>query len=215
MKRIATFALAAALAAGSFVSGRPPVAGAALNPYSHCGTERWHIKTLDDADAPFVHLNPIYLSVQALRAVPAPDDFSKDNDTQRYDPVELQVYRVRAVLAEWKQEADRDYHIVIADPDDASATMVAEVPDPLCSSAQDSGHAADFARVRSAFIACFGQPSPRIRKFPGRMLVDLDGIGFFDIDHGQTGRAKLADSDADIELHPLLRVRTVSGKCSK
>lgn len=192
-----------------------PASGATLAPYSHCGTERWHIKTLDDADVPYVHMNPQSTTIADLRASDAPADFSVKNDTHRYDPREMQVYRVRALLVGWKQETDRDLHIVIADPAHPAQTMVAEVPDPSCSTAQQSGHAPTFASVRNAFFTCFGLPSARFANFPGKMVVDLDGLGFFDVDHGQRGRAKLGDSKADIELHPVLRVHTLSGACPK
>lgn len=192
-----------------------PTIGAEPANEPACGLERWHIKTLADADAPYVHMNPVTSSVPELRALSAPSDFSVKNDTRRYDPVERQAYRVHALLVGWKQETDSDFHIVIADPNAPAHTMVVEVPDPSCQTSQASGYAPRYARVRNAFVTCFGLVPRRFTKFAGHMIAELDGIGFFDVDHGQTGRAKLGSAKVDIELHPLLRVKTLSGTCPK
>jgi hypothetical protein len=40
------------------------------------------------------------------------------------------------------------------------------------------------------------------------MIVDITGIGFFDKIHGQTSVARNG-----IELHPILRIKTISGSC--
>jgi hypothetical protein len=90
--------------------------------------------------------------------------------------------------------------------------MIAEIPDPQCSTVQEGGHAQQIASVRSSFIACFGAPpsGSGLKKFAGKMIATLTGVGFFDHVHTppQTGVAPNG-----IELHPLLGVKTTSGKC--
>lgn len=207
MKRI----LIAALAAFFFIAALPHATLAQENDGDQpgtCGKERWPVKTLVDADVSKVNFAPKAATVTELRALNggiSPFKSTKDafahNATRL--PDELQVYRVRAVLVGWKKEADRDFHIVIADPNDPKATMIVEPPDPACSS---SPKAALFGKVRAAFIACFG-PAARWKTFP-HMVVDVDGVAMHDVLHGQTGVAPNG-----IELHPLLRVKTISGTC--
>jgi len=179
------------------------------NPLSHCGTERWRIKTLDDAGVKHINNIPQPLTVDALRQLPVPSNFSSRNDITRYAPVENTEYTVRAALLGFKEEADRDLHVVLADPSDRM-TMIGEIPDPNCSTVQASGHATQIAAVRTQFINCFGAPpaNGRFKRFDGTMIAELTGVGFFDLLHGQTGVAPNG-----IELHPILRVRTVSGAC--
>lgn len=206
MKRI----VCAAFAAFLFIVALPNVTIAQENDadQSGCGKERWPVKTLVDADVSSVNFTPKSATVTQLRALyggKSPFKSTKDafaaNATRL--PAEKQVYRVRAVLVGWKKEADRDFHIVIADPNDPKATMIVEPPDKGCSS---SPKADLFAKVRAAFIQCFGEPSGW-KTFP-HMIVDLDGPAMYDVLHGQTGVAPNG-----IELHPLLRVHTVSGSC--
>jgi hypothetical protein len=111
----------------------------------------------------------------------------------------------------FKEEADRDFHVVIADPN-TGKTMIAEIPDPGCSTVQESGHANQISAVRSSFIACFGQPpaAGAMKQLNGTTIVSATGVGFFDFVHTppQTGVAPNA-----FELHPLLLIKNVSGKC--
>lgn len=207
-------ALLAALFAGVVIlPGGPAYATLDAVPDS-CGTERWHVKTLDDPDAPYVHLDREPVTVAQMRTFRAPAGFSAREDARRYAG-ERQEYVVQALLVGFKREADRDYHIVIADPAHPAATMVAEVPDPTCAAARAGGHAGDFAAVRKAFDECFGPPTAAFRRFPAHMVAEVEGVGFFDVDHGQTGRARLGDAKVDIELHPVLSVLTMSGDCPK
>ncbi len=195
-----------------------------LSPLSQCGKERWNTKTLDDPDARSVNQTPKASTIAALVGSPVPANYSVNNDTQRYAPIEDTVYTLRALLVGFKEETDRDLHIVIADPSLTNLTMadltpktggkrpaaimIAEIPDPQCYSVRAGGHADEIARVRSSFEQCFGAPSESFHLFTGQMIVDISGVGFFDKLHGQTGVAKNG-----IELHPVLHIKTVSGAC--
>jgi hypothetical protein len=171
-----------------------------------CGVQRWHIKTLDDADESLISWTPIATTVSALRGLAVPSNYDQYNDTSRYAPVEEQVYTVQAILVGWKIENDHDFHLVLADPNDPSATMIAEPPDPACSDACDSGFSQVFSSVRAKLTNCFGQPPTTFTNFSQTIVANFTGVGFFDVVHGQTGVAPNG-----IELHPLLDVQFVSG----
>jgi hypothetical protein len=202
------FALAGVLATIFSAVVAPPAAAAALNPLSHCGTERWHIKTVDDPGVNHIDQIPQITTVAKLRQLAVPSGFSKSNDTTRYVPVEKTKYTVRARVVGFKEEADRDIHIVIADLH-TGATMIVEAPDPDCSTAQESGHAAQLSAARANIVSCFGQPpvSSTLKTFSSSTIVSFTGVGFFDFIHPvpQTGVAPNG-----IELHPLIAVKLES-----
>lgn len=173
---------------------------------SSCGVQRWHIKTLGDAYVNTIHWTPILANVSDLTAWPVPSNYDEYNDTTRYAPYETQAYRVRAVLVGWKTESDHDYHMVIADVNHPSTTMIIEPPDPTCSSACDGGFANYFSSVRQKLVNCFGNPPSSFTNFQSGIVVDVTGVPLFDALHGQTGV-----SPNGIELHPLLSIDFVSG----
>lgn len=177
---------------------------------THCGTERWAIKTLTDAQsATAINATPQQSSVSALVALPAP---SKLPQTTRIAPTETQQFTVQALLIAWKEESaptgDRDFHLVLADPADHGKTMIAEVPSPTCASACASARVAAFGAARQVLTNELG-PAPATTSVtllnPPRK-VELTGVGFFDFDHKQDGLAPNC-----IELHPVLAI-TVTGK---
>ncbi len=171
-----------------------------------CGVERWHIKTLDDGDESKINWNPVLASVTTLINAPVPSNYNQYDDTTRYAPYEIQAYTVRVVLIGWKTESDHDYHLVVADPNNPSNTMIVEPPDPTCNDACDSGFGSIYTAVRSKLTTCFGQVPSGFTNFPKGIVADLTGVAFFDALHGQTGVAPNG-----IELHPLLNVSFVSG----
>jgi len=164
----------------------------------HCGTERWAVKTLSDSAAARVNFSPVSATVTDLRALPAPGALPP---ASRIAPTELTTFSVTATVVEFKVEDDRDIHLVIADPNDAAATMIVEFPDAVdCSGAVSSAHRANMEAARQRLINLFGQPSSsRFTSITG--TITLAGVGFFDFKHGQTGVAPNA-----IELHPVLSV---------
>ncbi len=120
----------------------------------------------------------------------------------RSSPIEEQVFVVRARLVGIKEEQDRDVHIVIADLDDDSATMIVEIPSPMCAGACASGHASEFEAARDAVETRCGPPRERFETVAGEQIVTVTGIGFFDFLHRQRGVAPNG-----IELHPVLSVQ--------
>jgi len=164
----------------------------------HCGTERWAVKTLSDGDAARVNFSPVAATVTDLRALPAPGSLPQ---ASRIAPTELTTFSVTANVVEFKIESDLDIHLVIADPNDSGATMIAEFPNAAdCSGAVSSTHRANMETARQALVTLLGQPSSSHFNFINGTIT-LTGVGFFDFKHGQTGVAPNA-----IELHPVLSV---------
>jgi hypothetical protein len=179
------------------ISHLGPGVGATATPAgAACGVERWAVKTLSDADANSVNFTPVTSSVGQLRALPRPGSLPPNS---RIAPTELTVFSVTAQLVEFKLEDDRDIHLVIADQNDSSLTMIVEFPDATtCSGAVSSAHAQAMRSARAALVAAEGSPSAsHFTSLSG--TVTVTGVGFFDFLHGQTGVAPNG-----IELHPVL-----------
>lgn len=186
--------LAGAFLVGSVFSGAPvpPQEREACGTY--CGTERWSVKTLSDADRNKVDFTPKEATVGWLTSQDRPTQSPAD---QRIGPIETQTYKVRARLINYAREADGDFHIVIADVEDPSKTMIAEIPSPDCAGACASGHVEEFQKAR-AVIMGLSEQVPRV-------TVVVTGVGFFDFLHGQAGAPPNG-----IELHPVLKIEPES-----
>jgi hypothetical protein len=164
----------------------------------HCGTERWSVKTLTDADRDKVNLAPKETTVGWLVSQDPPASLPADG---RVAPVERQTYKVRALFVEYKLEADEDFHVVIADVEDPSKTMLAEIPSPDCDGACASGHSEEFRKARAIIMGLGDQVTP--------VTLVVTGVGFFDFLHGQTGAAP-----SGIELHPVLKIELEPGSAA-
>src|SRR5712664_892068 len=90
---------------------------------THCGVERWAVKTLSDPDRERVQQRPVDTTIEALVALPRPVVLSPGDA----DPVEVTVYHVEARLLWLSVESDGDYHLVLASPRDTTIAMIAEV----------------------------------------------------------------------------------------
>ena len=184
--------LVALLASGC---SRPAATSSGLaegNTPTQCGAERWAVKTLTDPEAGQVHLAPKPATVEALAGLPVPDGFGRD--AQRLEP-ETQAYTVAATLVEFKEETDSDIHLVIVGA--SGQSMIAEIPDPSC--AQGSRVLPQISRARAQFVGRFGQPSPSWHHV--NAPIQVTGVLFFDVPHGQAGVAPNA-----VELHPVVDV---------
>jgi hypothetical protein len=176
-----------------------------------CGQERWTVKTLTDADAHSVAMTPVDKKVSELYDSPAPAaGFNPDRRSQ----LEKQTFHVKAKLVGYKQEldpkkplgkqGDHDFHIVIQDLQDATKTMVIEIPEPKCNGICASPVLAQVTQARKDFAAAFPATPPTIDfvVVQGNVEVEVTGVGFFDFAHRQTGLAKNC-----VELHPVLSVK--------
>ncbi len=183
-----------------------PTGGQGSTCGSSCGVERWHVKTMSDPYASQVNRNVQLTTVDTLVHAAVPSGLSSSSDNVRFAPWELQAVRIRATIVGWKTETDNDYHIVVADLNAPSETMIVEPPSSACSGACSSGYGSLYQSARSAFVACMGSP-PSSFTAPGKTIVaDITGVPMFDILHGQTGVAPNG-----IEIHPVLSVAFVSG----
>src|SRR5262245_18599212 len=98
-----------------------------------CGTERWSVKTLTDADSirvDFVNVTATTIATlngltQRCSGLPDARTFSD----------EFHVFEVTGVVQITRSEDDRDIHIALADPADPTKTIVVEVADPVCAAA--------------------------------------------------------------------------------
>lgn len=170
---LCTVALLAALAS--------PLMGQAAS----CGVERWNVKVLLDPDAATVVRTAEPTTIAALIGVPK-EEVRPANGRAN---IERRVFRVRGIILEARPaQADGDVHLVLGDPADRSKFLVAEIPDSAC--AVGSRYASDFAEARRAFDV-----------LPIGIEVEIEGVGFWDDDHGQLGA-----SPNDIELHPVLKI---------
>ncbi len=151
-----------------------------------CGVARWPVKTLTDRDSQRVDMLAVDATISMLGQLPTPSGYPND---QRIAPHELHVYRVHAIVQQILTESDGDWHVVLRDPDNAGATMIAEIPSPEC-----SGNETQRALYMAARMA--------LRTIPRYGMVIVEGVGFFDIAHNQRGRAPNA-----FELHPVQLLR--------
>jgi hypothetical protein len=114
------------------------------------------------------------------------------------------VYRVSALVTGGKQEADSDFHIVLADPTDVRTTLIAEIPSGTCTAAKRSTF---FDGLRAQFGNDFGKPTKgKLRRLAQPVPACVTGVGFFDFLHGQDGVAPNG-----FELHPVLSI--TKGAC--
>jgi len=177
------------------VVGAQPLTVAAISVLA-CGDERWAVKTLSDPAASQIAITPPTSStISELNLLTA--HCSNLPDARTYQP-EFQAYEVTGVITLARLEDDRDYHVVLADPNNPSMTMVTEISDPQCQGSVTSIFRQELANARTQFES--------IRN--GRPLADLmgtvlrvRGVGFYDFSHGQTGRSANC-----IELHPLTNI---------
>ena len=92
----------------------------------------------------------------------------------------------------FKRETDEDFHIVIADLNDSSKTMVVEIPSEHCMKGE--------GRLQTSWETRFGKATPKFKRLAvHKIKVRVTGYGFFDVIHGQTGVAV-----SGFELHPLI-----------
>jgi hypothetical protein len=167
----------------------------------HCGTERWDVKTLSDADTININFNQIVPSSVHEQVLLTPP--SKIKDIPRRDD-ESVIYQIKCRILTFKKEGgkdgDKDIHIVIEDPE-THETMIAELPDPICDGIQGTSRVAQFAELNQWFSDNIGEPITKFKDLKDPPTVVITGTGFFDFNHGQKGRAINGR-----EIHPVLSI---------
>jgi hypothetical protein len=154
-----------------------------------CGVYRWRVKTLTDPEAEAIRFEPIDTTIHDLVRLfrPAPDH-------HRRTAKEFSVYRIKALVVAIHTRLDQDLHLRLRDPDDPAAHLIAEIPNPEC--ARNSPYEPAFAAARRA--------AESLRARGGQTLVEVEGVGFFDIRHVQAGKARNG-----FELHPVLKLTEI------
>jgi hypothetical protein len=164
-----------------------------------CGVERWDVKTLSDPDVFRVDLDNVQsTTIRDLNLLPV---HCSSLPPPRTFPAEFQAFEVTGRIIVARLEDDRDYHVALADPTDGSFTIVTEIPDPQCSGAATSPYRQTLAQVRTAFESLIGGRS--VASVVGT-TVRVRGVGFYDFNHGQSGR-----SESCVELHALISLQVV------
>jgi hypothetical protein len=157
-----------------------------------CGVYRWRVKTLTDPEAEAIRFEPIDTTIHDLALLPRPGP-----DHHRRRAQEFSVYRVKTVVVAIHTRLDQDLHLRLRDPDDPAAHLIAEIPNPEC--ARHSPYEAAFAAARRV--------AESLRARGGRTLVEVEGVGFFDIRHVQAGKARNG-----FELHPVLKLTEIQSE---
>lgn len=155
-----------------------------------CGVYRWKIKTLSDPDVDSIQWKPLDTTVRYLIGLPRPE---KEMGNRRRTN-EFWVYRVRAILLRVRKPLDQDMHLLLRDPADPNARMIAEIPNPAC--ARKSEHGLAFASARRA--------AELLRAGRNEVLIEVVGVGFFDALRRQVGSAPNG-----FELHPVLELSEI------
>ena len=186
---------AARCAGGSEPTGPTPTPPPA-NPGLACGVERWFVKTLGDPDAASVTLSSVTrTTVRDLNALPQHCEGGPD---RRAYPEEFRVFEVVGRVTYIAQEDDRDYHVALEDPDAAGFSIVTEMADTTCMGAASSPHLATLRSVEGLFASLLAGRAPSTLV---GTTVRVQGVGFYDFNHGQRGR-----SNNCIELHPIVSI---------
>jgi hypothetical protein len=158
-----------------------------------CGVERWYVKVGMDSGARLVNTKAVVqTTIFHLRSLTPPSVLPSRS---RVRPVETTVFSVSAKLLRVKIEADSDYHLVLSDT--GGRTMIAEIPSPNCIGS--SPFLPSIRYVRSKFTAAY-HPTDFWKR--PNVAVQVTGVGFFDVIHGQSGAAPNG-----IELHSVLAIR--------
>ncbi len=174
-----------------------------------CSIWRRDVKTLTDLNPEdlntLLDCKPLRTTVNELISIGQPEPLTNNakwENEPRYGS-EKKPVRVRVMIVACGKEAnDHDYHIVIANPDDLSETMVSEIPAPDCADVAE--HAAlreRYRELREWFDENITKPTSKIKELETPIEVDVIGVPFWDGKH--PGNVNGAAPNFR-ELHPIL-----------
>jgi hypothetical protein len=165
--------------------------------YGQCGSERWEVKTLADAEAGDIKFTPVKSTVSKQLAFIKPDY----HENNLRDSTEKRVYKIDCILLEYMQEADSDWHLVVKDLI-TGKKMVVEIPDTDCID-MSNPHFSKIDLSRRRLVAKVGPVKKKGRVPPAGTNIRVIGVGFFDKKNhpkGFKGR----------ELHPVLELKVLN-----
>lgn len=172
----------------------------------HCGTWRWAVKTLTDADgARILSAKAKVTTITDLAAEKAPQKLSTRHNFDGRINGEQDKVLVDAVIIKCKLEPDKDYHLVLQDPN-TNATIVSEIPSPNCDNLANSPELKARYKKLRAWIDSKINITTSMNEVDPPIEVQVEGVAFWDAPHGATGA-----SDEGREIHPITDFNTVSG----
>ncbi|MDR3709261.1 MAG: hypothetical protein P4L33_13255 [Capsulimonadaceae bacterium] len=194
-------------------------------------SERWAVKVGLDPEAKSVFRTfdePVPQEVEDLATTPRVEGY--ENTTVRYEPYETTPWVVEGSIVAFGVAPDGDYVLVIKggkpenlSPADEAAynklagthftdTILAAIPDPSAI-APTSAWKSNIEVVRFQFDEEFAgerHPGTIMRRLLYPVKVRLTGVGFFDFDHGQEGRAPNV-----LTIHPVLKMEWLDDTAGK
>ena len=157
------------------------------------GEERWSVKVLHDEAADLINETAHDTTIVELQQVNTSTGANKYKENKVRMPIESQVYRIKhCFITKVLIENDNDLHLVIEDG--KKHTMIAEIPDPHCVDAMNSGFINSFVESRQTMM----DHANNYRHF----MFTITGLAFVDRAHGQTGK-----SPNNVEIHPILEIK--------
>jgi hypothetical protein len=172
----------------------------------HCGTWRWAVKTLTDADgARILSSKPKITTITDLAAEKAPQKLSTRHNFDGRISGEQDKVLVDAVIIKCKLEPDKDYHLVLQDPN-TNATLVSEIPSPNCDNLANAPELRERYKKLRAWIDSKINITTSMNEVDPPIEVQVEGVAFWDAPHGATGA-----SDEGREIHPITDFNTASG----
>lgn len=187
-----------------------PTAESVMAPFQpKHGVERWPVKTVTDEDQDKVNQTVEQTTIERLWLLRRPDDMplkkrAKKYQSRRAEGPETTIWQIECRIIQHKWEDDGDFHVVVSSLT-TGRTMIVESPqdgldvngEPFVDPSSPFKEQIEEARVKLRERL---QPTPSFHS--ANVQARITGLGFFDIDHGQTGIAK---TNA-IELHPVIDV---------
>lgn len=168
-----------------------------------CALNRGEVKSLRDPDAGRVQFAPaIATTISALNALPSG---CGPAGNRRRRAEEFRVYEVSGRITRIRRERDHDIHVVLADLDHPREHMVVEFDDPDFRKNVLSPERARIAAARRMLNALASDSDDRSLSSLKGLTVKVSGVGFFDINHFQSGRSRSC-----IELHPVTAIERIS-----
>ena len=168
-----------------------------VNIYSQCGSERWNVKILQDAEAGDINFSAIKSTVSKQLALTKPEY----HESNLRDITEKKVYKIDCILVKYRLEDDSDWHLVVKDLT-SNREMVVELPSPNCVD-MSNPHFGKLIVSRKRLQAKVGPIKSEYRKPPAGTKIEVIGVGFFDKrNHPQGFKGR--------ELHPVLELKVLS-----
>jgi hypothetical protein len=167
-----------------------------------CGDWRWDVKTLTDkGGTAILKSKPVEVKFDQFLQSMSPRKLAKDNDkdraqarfTSEKEVVEMTAYITSMTIS----QEDHDFMMVLKSPD-SDATMMAELPNPECSSLSKFTLQQEQFKKTWSELSCL---MDKISQNSKPIKVKITGVRFWDAVPGQRGA-----SENGIEIHPVIKV---------